>query len=134
MAPCRPVASRTTIHDLLAEARLSLERLEPQEAWHAMRNGALVVDTRSAEDRARQGVVPGARHVPLSILEWALDPASGHAVEDVRTDAWVVLLCAEGYSSSLAAHRLQRLGFRRATDVVGGVEGWRAAGLPLDGA
>lgn len=124
--------SRRTIHDLLDEARRGLRRLEPEEAFRAMGDGAaFLVDTRSDEQRREQGAVPGAREYPLSVLEWLLDPASPHRDPDLALDAWVVLICAEGYSSSLAAHRLQLLGFSRATDVIGGVEAWKAAGLPV---
>jgi rhodanese-related sulfurtransferase len=125
------VRTRTTIHDLLEEARGTLARLTPEEARRASEQGAILVDTRSDDQRREQGVIPGARCVALSVLEWELDPASGHAELCVGLDAWIVLICAEGYSSSLAAARLQRLGFARATDVIGGVSGWKAAGLPL---
>jgi rhodanese-related sulfurtransferase len=124
---------RKTIHDLLKDARRHLVRLTPEQAWRAAREqGARLVDTRSDGDRHAQGAVPGARHHPLSTLEWELDPASGHADPTYAFDSWIVLICAEGYSSSLAAARLQSLGFSRATDVIGGVEAWKAAGLPLD--
>jgi rhodanese-related sulfurtransferase len=124
--------SRRTIHDLLDEARRGLARLTAPEASRAIEQGAVLLDTRSEDDRRRQGLVPGARHVHLSVLEWRLDAASGHADLEVPPDAWIVLICAEGYSSSLAAARLQALGFRRATDVIDGVDGWAAAGLPID--
>ena len=122
---------RRSIHDLLEEARKTLHRLTPAEAVHAQRAGAILVDTRSPDQRRAQGSVPGAREYPLSELEWWLDPDSGHSDPHVGLDDWIVLLCAEGYSSSLAAARLQSLGFTRATDVIEGVEGWKAAGLPL---
>lgn len=123
---------RTSIHDLLTEARRGLERLSPLEAVRAQEAGAILVDTRSDDQRRLQGAVPGARVHPLSELEWWLDPESGHADPAVKLTAWIVLICAEGYSSSLAAARLKTLGFSRATDVVDGVEGWKAAGLPLE--
>ena len=124
--------SRRTIHDLLDEARRGLLRLAPDEAFRAMGEGsAVLVDTRADEQRREQGAIPGAREYPLSVLEWVLDPTSPHRDSDVHLDAWVVLICAEGYSSSLAAHRLQMLGFEHATDVIGGVEAWKAAGLPV---
>jgi rhodanese-related sulfurtransferase len=126
------VTRRTTIHDLLEEARRGLRRLAPREALDALARGAVLVDTRSDDQRREQGVVPGSRHHPLSVLEWALDPTSGHGDPDVTLDSWIVVLCAEGYSSSLAAARLQALGFARATDVIGGVRAWRSEGLPLD--
>lgn len=126
------VQQRLTIHDFLTEARSKLARLTAVETWRAMQAGtAVVVDTRSAEQRRRQGVVPGTRHHPLSLLEWRLCPSSKSRDADLSLDDQIVLLCAEGYSSSLAAVRLQALGFHRATDVIGGVEAWHAAGLPL---
>jgi rhodanese-related sulfurtransferase len=126
--------TRRTIHDFLEDARRRLERLEPAALARASAEGALVVDTRSHDERRRHGVIPGSRHYPLSELEWWLDPASEHADPDVGLDAWIVLVCQEGYSSSLAAARLQALGFARATDLVGGIEAWKAAGLPVEGA
>ena len=125
-------SQRTSIHDLLAEARRSLARLTPLEAARAQKEGAVLVDTRSADQRRAEGAVPGALRFPLSELEWWLDPASGHADPAVALSDWIVLICAEGYSSSLAAARLKTLGFSRATDVVEGVAGWKAAGLPLE--
>ncbi len=121
-----------TIGALLDEARSRLDRLEPEAAFRAQADGALIVDTRCAELRRDDGVIPGSVHVPLSVLYWRLDPTSGHA--DPRlTDAErrIVLCCAHGYSSSMAAATLRDLGFRRATDIVGGFEAWAAAGLPV---
>ncbi len=119
-----------TINDLLDEARRGLRRLTAHEAFDAMRRGAVVVDTRSEELRQRHGTIPGARHYPLSVLEWRLCPSAG-ADAGVAHDDEIIVVCAEGYSSSLAAARLQALGFHRATDLIDGVAGWRAAGLPL---
>lgn len=124
---------RVTIHDLLDEARKRLLRLTPQEAHRAMNDGGLLVDTRSDDERREQGIIPGVRHFPLSLLEWHIDPASGYGDPDIGLDSWIILVCAEGYSSSLAAARLQSLGFERATDVIGGFEAWRAEGLPIEG-
>ncbi len=123
---------RKTINDLLEEARRSLKRLEPREAYAAMIKGALLIDTRSEDDRRTQGAIPGSLHIPLSVLEWRVDPDSGF--QDPRVgglDAQVILICAEGYSSSLAAARLQQLGFSRATDVVGGFAAWKTSHLPV---
>jgi rhodanese-related sulfurtransferase len=122
---------RRTIHELLDEARLGLRRLTPAEAADAVARGAVLVDTRSEDQRRRHGCIPGSRHHPLSELEWWLDPASEHSDPEIGLDAWIVVVCQEGYASSLAAARLQALGFRRATDLVGGVDGWKEAGLPL---
>jgi rhodanese-related sulfurtransferase len=117
---------------MLAEARLGLSRLTARQALTAAHDrGAILVDTRSEDQRAAQGYIALARSIPLSVLEWRLDPSSGYADEDVTLDSWIILICREGYSSSLAAARLQALGFARATDVIDGVDGWKAAGLPL---
>jgi rhodanese-related sulfurtransferase len=127
---------RRTIDDLVREARSRLGRLEPEAALAALAGGALLVDTRSDDARRQTGVIPGSVHVPLSVLYWRLDPTSGF--DDPRLssnpDRQVVLVCAHGYSSSLAAATLQELGFARATDMIGGFEAWLAAGLPLEGA
>jgi rhodanese-related sulfurtransferase len=125
--------TRRTLDDLLANSRARIQRFSPEEALAARRAGALLVDTRSHDERARDGIVPGSLHVPRSVLEWRLDPDSPwrnpHAGGGL--DREVILLCAHGYSSSLAAATLVDLGFARAGDVVGGFEAWRAAGLPV---
>ena len=126
------MSQRQTIDQLLAAARARLERVQPAAAYDAMAAGALLIDTRCDELRKQEGVIPGAVHVPLSVLYWRLDPSSGHAdpkVSDLSRQ--VILICAHGYSSSIAAATLRDLGFARATDVVGGFEAWRAAGLPV---
>jgi rhodanese-related sulfurtransferase len=123
---------RRTVDDLLAEARGRIVRDEPAEALAAQACGAVLVDIRSDGERAAEGVVPGSLHVPRTVLEWRLDPASpwrsAHApgLEDE-----IVLLCAHGFSSSLAAASLGELGFERVGDVAGGFEAWVDAGLPV---
>jgi rhodanese-related sulfurtransferase len=113
-----------TIESLLAEARAGLARLTPADAFARWQAGALLVDTRSAdEQREQRGVIPGAIHYPLSVVLWRLD--------DLPRETHLILICRHGYSSSLAAARLQELGFRDATDVDGGFDAWRAAGLPV---
>ncbi len=96
------VGRRRTVNDLLVDARARLERLEPAAAHRAvLDDGAVLVDTRCAELRRETGVVPGSVHVPLSVLYWRVDPSSGH--DDPRLSnpaAWLVLLCAHGYSST----------------------------------
>ena len=125
--------SRRTVHQMLAAARTRLERLEPADAWAAAQDGAVIVDIRSQDQRRAEGVVPGSEHCPRTVLEWRADPESGYCNPRVaRFDAHLILICAEGYSSSLAAAALQDLGFARATDVVGGFEAWKAAGLPVE--
>jgi rhodanese-related sulfurtransferase len=126
--------ARRTIDDLLAEARSRLVRLEPEEALDAQRTGAILVDTRSHDERRREGIIPGSVHIPRSVLEWRLDPDADPAYRNPHVsglDAWIVLVCAHGFSTSLAAATLQELGFSRATDMVGGFEAWRAGGLPV---
>lgn len=126
---------RRSVNELLDAARARLDRLDPAAAQHAAAGGAIVVDTRCAEQRRETGVIPGSVHVPLSVLYWRLDPASGF--EDPRLadpGRQVILVCAHGYSSSLAAATLQDLGFARATDIAGGFEAWQAAGLPIEAA
>lgn len=124
---------RRTINDLLADARARLERLGPAEAHAAMAHGALLIDTRCANLRRRDGSIPGSVHVPLSVLFWRLDPSSGHDDSDLShaLDRHVILMCDHGFSSSLAAATLHDLGFDNATDVNGGFQAWAAAGLPV---
>jgi len=126
--------NRTTINDLLAAARARLQRVRPADALDAVRRGAVLVDIRSEAQREADGVIPGARFHPRNVLEWRVDPASGHADPSLGgdVDAWLVLVCNEGYQSSLAAATLQDLGFARATDLEGGFQAWSAAGLPVD--
>jgi rhodanese-related sulfurtransferase len=106
--------------------------MEPQAAFRAQAAGALIVDTRCAELRREDGVIPGSVHVPLSVLYWRLDPTSGYADPELTDpDRQVVLCCARGYSSSIAAATLRDMGFARATDIAGGFEAWAAEGLPV---
>ena len=122
-----------TAQDLLDRARGQLERLTPQQAWASLADdGALLVDIRCGELRSEDGVVPGSLHAPFSVLYWRADPSSGHDDPRIsRGDRRLILLCAHGYSSSLAAATLQELGHAGATDVIGGFEAWREAGLPI---
>ncbi len=124
--------SRRTIDELLMEARGRIARLTPEEAFAAARDGALIVDVRSDADRGRTGVVPGSLHLPRTVLEWRLDPASEwRSPYAPGLDTRVIVLCDHGYSSSLAAAVLVQLGFGDAADVVGGFEAWQEAGLPV---
>lgn len=129
--------SRRSLADLLAEARSRLDRLDPEAAFEAQSAGALLIDTRSSDERARDGVIPGALHIPRSVLEWRLDPDADPAYHNAHVDGldqWIVLVCAHGESTSLAAATLQELGFSRATDLVGGFAAWQEAGLPVHAA
>ena len=124
--------ARTTIDQLLGEARLHLHRLDPLATRDAIGAGATLIDIRSDTQIAKDGVVPTALVIPRNVLEWRLDPACEHRhprapqIEDL-----VILMCNEGYQSSLAAATLRQLGFARATDLDGGFQAWRAAGLPI---
>lgn len=120
------------IEGLLARARSRLVRLGPHEARAAAGHGALIVDIRSERQRLDQGLVPGAHFVPRNVLEWRADPRSGHADPALtEVDGPLILMCAQGYQSSLAAATLHEIGVTRATDMIGGFEAWEAAGLPV---
>jgi rhodanese-related sulfurtransferase len=119
---------------LLEQARDRITRYQPAEAAEAMRRGALLVDLRPTEYRWRHGEVPGAIAVSRHVLEWRLDVTSEHRLKALRpgdTGQEIVLMCNEGYTSSLAAHQVMtQLGLTRVADIVGGFAAWRAAGLP----
>jgi rhodanese-related sulfurtransferase len=127
-------AGRMTINDLVAAARRRLDRLTPEQARAAAFRGAVLIDIRSERQRGRDGLIPGAVFCPRNALEWRVDPASGHSDPALggEFDRHLILVCDEGYQSSLAAATLQDLGFARAADVVGGFQAWRAAGLPVE--
>jgi rhodanese-related sulfurtransferase len=126
-------AVATSVVELLASARAGLRRLDPREALAATRAGAVLVDIRPAAQRAEEGEVPGAMTVERNVLEWRFDPSSEARLDLASYDVQVVVLCSEGYTSSLAAAALQQVGVARATDVIGGFQAWRAAGLPTTG-
>ncbi|NJP34586.1 rhodanese-like domain-containing protein [Micromonospora thermarum] len=131
--PPPPTGSRG-IDEILADARGRLRRLDPEDAHVAHRQGALLVDIRPAAQRAAHGTVPGAIAVERNVLEWRFDPRCPARLPQAGSyDLPVVVLCQEGYTSSLAAAALQDLGLHRATDVVGGFAAWRIAGLPALG-
>lgn len=123
-------STRRTVHDLVADARSGLTRVTPADLA-AAGDHYLVVDIRTPTDRHRRGVIPGSVHVPRTTLEWRCDPASGFAHDRITGfDQRIVVVCNDGYSSSLAAASLQALGFVHATDLVGGITGWQMAGFP----
>ena len=120
------VEHRCRIDALLAEARAGHDRVAPSDLAAEMAAGALVVDTRPAEQRHRDGDPPGAVVVDRNVLEWRLDPTSPHHIPEADDlDLRVVVVCNEGFSSTLAAATLRRLGLRRATDLAGGYQAWR---------
>ncbi|WP_308122543.1 rhodanese-like domain-containing protein [Streptomyces sp. WAC04114] len=129
-APRSPVG----IDELLERVRAGYERVEAREAYEAAQAGdALLVDIRYAALRERDGLIPGAHVVERNELEWRLDPQGSHHLPEVTSHALrVVVICNEGYASSLAAQSLHQLGLHRATDLVGGFQAWRGAGLPVE--
>ncbi|WP_030020333.1 rhodanese-like domain-containing protein [Streptomyces monomycini] len=122
----------SAVDALLEAARAGLDRVSPEQAAVVQRDGGLLVDIRYAALRERDGTIPGALIVERNELEWRLDPTGAHrAPEATGHDLPVVVVCNEGYASSLAAVSLRQLGLYRATDLVGGFQAWRAAGLPV---
>jgi rhodanese-related sulfurtransferase len=122
------------IAQILAEARARLRRLDPAAAHRAQRDGAVLVDIRPAGQRSLYGTIPGATVVERNVLEWRFDPRSDARLPIAGSyELPIVVLCQEGYTSSLAAAALLDLGLRRATDLVGGYAAWHAAGLPVAG-
>lgn len=119
------VERRSTIDDYLALARANLDRVAPENLQAEVHGGAIVIDIRPTEQRQRDGTLPGAVVVDRNVLEWRLDPTSPYRLP-LASDANIryVLVCNEGYSSSLGAATLRQLGLRRATDLVGGYQAW----------
>ena len=118
-----------TADELLDRARRQLVRVDPEQAARELANGALLVDIRPSEQRA-EGEIPGATGVARNVLEWRLDPASKWKIPEVTGhDVRLIVICNEGYSSSLVAAELHEMGIVNATDVVGGFQAWKAAGL-----
>lgn len=126
------MSEQVGIDELLERVREDLDRVEPKDAFAAAADGALLVDIRYAALRERDGLIPGALVVERNELEWRLDPRGSHrAPEAVSHDLGVVVICNEGYASSLAAASLRQLGLHRATDLIGGFQAWKSAGLPV---
>jgi rhodanese-related sulfurtransferase len=120
-----------TLDELLDRARRGLVRVEPEQAAAELAQGALLVDIRPAEQRSDGGDIPGATVINRNVLEWRLAPGSQWCIAAVTgPDIRVIVVCNEGFSSSLAAATLKELGLVNATDVIGGFQAWRAAGLP----
>jgi rhodanese-related sulfurtransferase len=120
-----------TADDLLNEARAHLQRVTPDEAFVRRQHGALLIDIRPQQQREREGEAVGSLFLERNHLEWRFDIQNEWHIEQVHSyDQDVIVLCSEGYTSSLAAHALQQLGFTKATDIEGGFMAWKAAGLP----
>ena len=121
------------IDGVLEKARRRLKRVSAEQAAAEQANGALLVDTRTEHQRHRDGEIPGALVIDRTVPEWRLDPTSPSRVAEATDhNVRVILICSQGYSSSLAAASLQDLGLVKATDVIGGFEAWKAAGLPVE--
>lgn len=120
-----------SVEELLAQARAELDRVDPHGAARLQADGGLVVDIRPVANRAEEGEIPGSVPVERIVLEWRLDPNGAHRIPGFDADTPVVVVCNEGYASSLAARDLRRLGLNNATDLVGGFRGWVRAGLPV---
>lgn len=115
---------------LLAEARTGLVRVAPLEAAGEMHRGAFLVDIRPHAQRCAEGEVPGALVIERNVLEWRMDPTCPHHIPEIEgAGQRILVLCSEGYASSFAALSLRELGLD-ATDVIGGFQAWRRAGLP----
>jgi rhodanese-related sulfurtransferase len=125
-------APRVSVDELLAAARTGLDRVDPAGAAAAVGSGAVLIDIRSDSQITADGIVPGALVIARNVLEWRLDPGGDFRHPDAPgLDAHVIVMCNEGYASSLAAATLQQIGYARATDLDGGFQAWRAAGLPV---
>jgi rhodanese-related sulfurtransferase len=117
---------------LLEAARARIDRYTPAEAQRAVAEGAVLVDIRPIDQRQATGEIPGALLIPRNVLEWRLEPGGENRHPDApAADAVVILVCQQGFQSSLAAAVLRDIGIARAGDLAGGVEAWVAAGLPL---
>ncbi len=123
-------ATYASVDELLASARSSIERLDPGQAYDRVASGALIVDIRPGWQRESDGEIPGSVIVERNHLEWRLHPASGASLAQARDGQEWIVVCTEGYTSSLAASSLGSLGVR-AGDIVGGIHAWRGAGLPV---
>lgn len=119
-----------TAEELLAQARAHLDRVNPSQADELRRSGAWLIDIRPHANREQEGEIPGSLIVERIVLEWRLDPAGEHRLPGLTAGTRVVVVCNEGYASSLAARDLQRLGLW-AADLIGGFRAWKAAGLPV---
>lgn len=116
----------SAIDELMESCRRGLDRVSTHALAAEVAAGALVIDTRPVEQRERDGALPGAIVIDRNVLEWRLDPNSDHRIPEASsTDVRIIVVCNEGYSSSLAAHTLRQLGLNRATDLEGGYQAWR---------
>lgn len=129
---CSERSDRLTVGGFLADARAGLDRVTGGQLDRIRRDGGRVIDIRNDHTRLPEGHIPGSVVIDRLVLEWRLDPTSGAVMDDAPGfDDVIIVVCNEGYSSSIAAKDLQRLGFRRATDLIGGFRQYAADGLPV---
>lgn len=120
-----------TIEDVLRRARERIARWSPQEALGRHRLGAHFIDIRPYHQRLNEGEIPGSLIIERNVLEWRLDPTSPHRIPQARSHrSEFIVVCSEGYTSSLAAASLLDIGLARSGDLIGGVRGWIGQGLP----
>jgi rhodanese-related sulfurtransferase len=124
-------AGALSIAEILQSARARLQRVTPARAAEQVRSGAVLVDIRPAAQRQAEGEIPGAIVIERNVLEWRLDPRSDHRLPIASYSLRVIVVCSEGYTSSLAAASLLDLGIAGATDLAGGFQAWKAAGLSV---
>ena len=128
VTPAEEQPETITVDAWLTGARARLDRVQPQDLAQEIADGAIVVDIRDSADREAEGAMPGAVIVTRNVLEWRMSPSSPTHLEGITADSRVIIVCNDGFSSSIAAASLHDLGLPRATDLVGGYRAWRAAG------
>lgn len=126
-----PTEPTSAIDQILARARIGWQRITAEQAWEATQSGMLLIDVRTEPQRREIGELPGAIVIDLTVLEWRLDPTCSTRIPEAGLLTPIAVICRQGYSSSLAVARLRAMGLRHVTDVIGGVEAWIEAGLPL---
>ena len=127
VTPAEEQPETITVDAWLTGARARLDSVQPQDLAQEIADGAIVIDTRDSADREAEGALPGAVIVTRNVLEWRMSPSSPTRLEGITADSRVIIVCNDGFSSSIAAASLHNLGLPRATDLVGGYRAWRAA-------
>ena len=127
VAPAEEQPKTITVDAWLTGAQARLDRVQPQDLAQEIADGAIVIDTRDSTDREAEGALPGAVIVTRNMLKWRMSPSSPTRLEGITADSRVIIVCNDGFSSSIAAAGLHDLGLPRATDLVGGYRAWRAA-------
>jgi rhodanese-related sulfurtransferase len=118
---------------LVAEARARTESLNPAQVAEELKRGAVLVDLRESEELARDGAIPGALHAPRGMLEFYADPKSSYHLRELDPSRRVILHCAAGGRSALAADTLKQMGYRNVAHLEGGITAWKKQGYPTKG-